>query len=189
MQFKLKNITKKYGKKVVLNKFSFEFKRGLYLLLGINGVGKSTLLKIISKVIYPTNDNYFTSEVKVAYLCEKIELINIKVISYLNKIAKINNKEIDLKKLTNEWKIPNKRINNLSKGNKQKVAILMMMLTESEIFVFDEPTNALDEYGVSKFLSFIKELIDNEKTVIISTHEKEHFRYLRYQEIRLGCLN
>ena len=187
MIFKVKNISKKYGRKIVLNKFSYEFKSGLYLLTGANGVGKSTLLKIISKIIYPSNDNYYITNEKVAYLCEKIELINIRVINFLNKIAKINGYEVDLKKLIDEWMIPNKRINNLSKGNKQKVAILMMLLTDSEIYVFDEPTNALDEYAISKFVSFVNDLIKREKTVIISTHDKECFKYLKHEEIRLGC--
>ena len=187
MIFKVKNISKKYGRKIVLNKFSYEFKSGLYLLTGANGVGKSTLLKIISKIIYPSNDNYYITNEKVAYLCEKIELINIRVINFLNKIAKINGFEVDLKKLIDEWMIPNKRINNLSKGNKQKVAILMMLLTDSEIYVFDEPTNALDEYAISKLVSLVNELIKREKTVIISTHDKECFKYLRHEEIRLGC--
>lgn len=189
MIFKVRNIIKKYGKKIVLNKFSYEFKSGLYLLTGINGIGKSTLLKIISKIIYPSNDNYYITNTKVAYLCEKIELINIKVINFLNKIASINDVEVDLKKLIAEWKIPNKRINNLSKGNKQKVSILMMMLTDCEIYVFDEPTNALDEYAISKFINFVNSLINNEKTVIISTHDKECFKYIKHEEIRLECLN
>ena len=131
MIFKVRNISKKYGRKIVLNKFSYEFKSGLYLLTGANGVGKSTLLKIISKIIYPSNENYYITDIKVAYLCEKIELINIRVINFLSKIAKMNGYEVDLKKLITEWKIPNKRVNNLSKGNKQKVAILMMLLTDS----------------------------------------------------------
>lgn len=187
MIFKVRNISKKYGRKMVLNKFSYEFKSGLYLLTGVNGVGKSTLLKIISKTIYPSNDDYYITNTKVAYLCEKIELINIRVINFLSKIAKMNGYEVDLKKLITEWMIPNKRVNNLSKGNKQKVAILMMLLTDSEIYVFDEPTNALDEYAIGKLISFVNDLIKREKTVIISTHDKECFKYLKHEEIRLGC--
>ena len=187
MIFKVKNISKKYGRKIVLNKFSYEFKSGLYLLTGANGVGKSTLLKILSKIIYPSNENYYITDIKVAYLCEKIELINIRVINFLSKIAKMNGYEVDLKKLITEWMIPNKKVNNLSKGNKQKVAILMMLLTDSEIYVFDEPTNALDEYAIGKLISFVNDLIKREKTVIISTHDKECFKYLKHEEIRLGC--
>ena len=116
-------------------------------------------------------------------------MINIKVINFLNKIAKINSYEVDLNKLIDEWMIPNKRVSNLSKGNKQKVAILMMLLTDCEIYVFDEPTNALDEYAISKFINFVNSLINNEKTVIISTHDKECFKYIKHEEIRLECLN
>ena len=187
MIFSIKNITKKYGKNVVINKFSYTFSNGLYLLTGINGVGKSTLLKIIAKVIYPSKLNYFIDEEKVAYLCEKIELLNSNVLSYLKVISKINNKKENLKELTNKWNIPNKNITSLSNGNKQKVAILSMYLAEANVYLFDEPTNALDDNGINLFLEFVNDLISNDKIVIISTHEKEHFTIFKYEEINLKC--
>ena len=97
MSFELKNIYKKYRNNIVLNKFNFKFEEGLYLLRGINGIGKSTLLKIMAGIILPTNINYSIENKKVAYLCEKVELVNLKPYEFLNSISKINNIKNDIK--------------------------------------------------------------------------------------------
>lgn len=187
MNFRIENIWKNYGKNEVLKSYSYSFKSGLYLLLGINGVGKSTLLKIIAKVIKPTNYNYSIDTNKVAYLCEKAELSSDNVISYLKSISRLNKRKHDVSKLVKDWNIPNKNISKLSKGNKQKVAILMMMLTDANIYLFDEPTDALDTKAKEMFSNFISELISKDKIVIICTHEKECFKKFSYEELVLKC--
>lgn len=187
MQFSVKNIHKKYRNNIVLNGFNYEFNHNLYLLTGVNGIGKSTLLKIISGVINPSNDNYEINKEKVAYLCEKIELVNINVYRYLKAISQINEIEYDVKNELKKWNIPNKNIGNLSKGNKQKVSLIMMRYTNADIFLFDEPTDALDQDGVELFRNMITELLNLEKTIIICTHEKEYFRDFNYLELGLTC--
>lgn len=189
MNFKVENITKKYGKNIILNKFSYSFNSGLYLLTGINGIGKSTLLKIIAKVIYPSNLNYKIDREKVAYLCEKMELSNINSYTFLKEISKLNKVDVNVKMLMNKWKIPRRNIMNLSKGNKQKVSLLMMVLLEANIYLFDEPTDALDSFAKDLFVEYISSLLDKEKIVIICTHDKECFINLKYEEIKLGCLD
>lgn len=188
MTFSCNNIYKKYQNNLVINKFSYKFDSGLYLLTGINGIGKSTLLKIIAKVIKPTNYNFVIDNVKTAYLCEKIELLNCKVYPFLKAVSKINKIKLDIKNELIKWNVPNKNIYNLSKGNKQKIAIIMMMLTDAEIYLFDEPTNALDSSGIILFLDFIKRLIEKKKIVIISTHDQDYFKKFEYEEISLSCL-
>lgn len=183
MIFEMKNVFKKYKRNYVLERFNYEFKSGLYLFIGVNGSGKSTTLKIISKVINPTNNNYYISNEKVAYLCEKFELGNQKVLPFLKSIKKFNKINLKLKEEMKIWNIPNKYIANLSKGNKQKCGILMMKMVDADIYLFDEPTDALDQKSIALFVAFIKELIDNEKIVLIATHEKEYFKDLRYEEV------
>ena len=184
MTFKLENVFKKYKKNYVLERFSYEFNEGLYLLIGPNGSGKSTTLKIISKMINPSNDNFSITKVKSAYLCEKFELGNQKVLSFLKSVKKLNNSKINLKEELKKWNIPNKYIANLSKGNKQKCGILMMKLAETEIYLFDEPTDALDQISIELFVEFINELIIRKKTILIATHEKEYFKSLQYVEVK-----
>jgi ABC-type multidrug transport system ATPase subunit len=189
MKFEICNITKKYGKNVVLNNFSYSFESGLYLLTGVNGIGKSTLLKIIAKVIYPSNLNFRIERLKVAYLCEKTELSNIGVYSFLQSISKLSRVKINIKELIKKWKIPRRNIMNLSKGNKQKVAILMMILTYADLYLFDEPTDALDTDAKKLFIEYINELLLQGKIVIISTHDKECFKEMKYEELKLECLD
>ena len=185
MIFNVSNITKKYGKNLVISNFSYSFKSGLYLLTGVNGVGKSTLLKLIARVIYPSNLNFKIDRLKVAYLCEKMELSNVSVYSFLKSISILNKVNVDIKELIKKWKIPKRNIVNLSKGNKQKVSILMMVLLNADIYLFDEPTDALDSDSKMLFLQFIKELVLKEKIVIVSTHDKECFNEVLYEELKL----
>lgn len=187
MNFKVKNISKKYGKNIVIKSFSYEFKSGLYLLTGKNGTGKSTLLKLIAQVINPTNNKYFIDKRKVAYLCENVELLNSNVLSFLTTVSKINNSNKNIKDLLEKWQIPNKNIMSLSNGNKQKVSLIMMSLVETDVYLFDEPTNALDDRTLNIFLELVNELILKEKIIVISTHDKQVFNSFRHEEIRLEC--
>ena len=72
----------------------------------------------------------------------------------------------------------------LSKGNIQKIGILAMLISESEIFFFDEPTDALDQDSILLFLEAVKEL-SKDKIVVIATHEIEYFKGLDYVQISL----
>ena len=181
----VKNIYKKYQSNMVINGFDYSFSNGLYLLTGINGIGKSTLLKIIAKVINPSNINYTIDKVKVAYLCEKIELVNTKPTQFLKTICKINKTKYFIKDDLNIWNVPDKNIYNLSKGNKQKVALLSMKYTNADLYIFDEPTDSLDKEGIRLFCELINELISNNKIVIISTHEPSYFSNISYEELSL----
>jgi len=184
MELNVNNVSKRYGKNLILKEFGYTFNSGLTLLTGKNGSGKSTLMKILAGLINPTNRNYFVSPLETVYMCERIELGNNKCLDFLSKIKNINkNKDISIQKLMNEWKIPNKYIFTLSKGNKQKCAIIMMMLTEKDVYLFDEPTDALDKGSLDLLLKFIKELIDRGKIIIIATHEKERFAGFKYNEV------
>lgn len=183
MNLNLENIYKKYNKNVVLNKFNYEFKSGLYLFIGVNGSGKSTTLKIIARLINPTNLNYTLTNAKVAYLCEKIEIGSQRVSSFLKSVKRLNNSSLNIKEEMKKWRLPNKHISNLSKGNKQKCGIIMMMLADCDLYLFDEPTDALDEYSQMLFVGYIEELVKKDKIVIISTHEKSYFKNLKYTEV------
>lgn len=188
MNFKLENIWKKYRKTCVLKRFNYEFESGLYLFVGVNGSGKSTTLKIISKLITPTNINYDITNKKCAYLCEKIELGNQRVLPFLNSIKRLNKSKINIKELMKKWNIPNKYISNLSKGNKQKCGILMMILTDVDIYLFDEPTDALDKASITLFVDYIIDLVSKGKIVLIATHERSYFSKINYKEVMFSCI-
>lgn len=183
MTFKVDNLTKVYKKQRIIDRFSFEFNPGLYLFTGRNGSGKSTTIKMFADVIYPSNYSWYKSEARISYLCEKVELSNGKVTPFLKDILHLSKMTKNLKELMLKWNIPDKNMLHLSKGNKQKVGILMMLLSDSDLYLFDEPTDALDQKTIFLFVEAIKELLQKGKTVIISTHEKHYFAELNYKEI------
>ena len=185
MTFSCSNLYKKYNRNLILNGFTYTFESGLYLVVGKNGIGKSTLLKTLCKVIKPNNSNYVLEKIKTAYLCEKIELLNSKVLPFLQSVARINKVKYDIQKEMNIWNLPNKNIYNLSKGNKQKLGILMLMLANADMYILDEPTNALDDLSIKLLKCYIKRLLDKDKIVLLSTHSKRIFEDFAYKEIVL----
>ena len=167
MEYIVRDVTKYYGKNGVIKHFSFDFHSGMYLIKGKNGDGKSTLVKLISGIIRPSNKDYWLSKDKICYLSERIELSNGKPSLFLAIIAKLNKIKVNIKELLNKWKILDKDMPSLSKGNKQKVAILMTYLTNANIYIFDEATDALDNEALSLFKEYLKTLIDNNDYFII----------------------
>lgn len=184
-KFIVRNLCKNYHNLVVVNNFSFEFESGLYLLTGENGKGKSTLLKMFSKVIKPSNIYYHIDEIDRCFMCERIEPGSGNVLDYLKRISQYNYVKTNILALINKWDIPNKDISSLSKGNRQKVAILMTYLCEADLYLFDEPTDALDKKAIKLFNEYIEELINLDKIIIISTHEKKYFSKMKYQEVKI----
>lgn len=181
--FEVVNLSKKYHHQFVVKDFSYQFKSGLYLFVGQNGSGKSTTLKMMANLIKSSSKNGYIKSEKCCYLCEKTELSNGKVYPFLSKIAKLNNYKEDIKKIIKNWNIPNKKMASLSKGNKQKCAILMILFTNVKVYLFDEPTDALDQNSINIFIGAVNDLIKKDKIVIITTHEKEYFKNLNYEEI------
>ena len=103
----------------------------------------------------------------------------------MKSICKINKVKYDIKNDLKLWSIPNKNITTLSKGNKQKVAILMMRYTDAELYLLDEPTDSLDKRGIELFTDIIGQLLQEGKIVIISTHEPAYFEKFEYTEVKL----
>ena len=185
MEFIVNNLTKIYNNSYAVKDFSYHFEPGLYLLTGQNGVGKSTILKMMSNIIKVSNNDYSMSKLKKVFICEKIELSNGTVYEYLNLIRKINNVKADIKAIIKKWQIPNKDLNILSKGNRQKVAIIMSYLAEADLYLFDEPTDSLDKDGIILFKEYLHDLIDKNKIIIVASHEKKYFQKIPYKEIKL----
>ena len=78
-----------------------------------------------------------------------------------------------------KYELPNKNISALSKGNMQKVGIIQMVLSEGDLYLFDEPTDGLDNISVELFVDDLKKLLEKGKTIIISTHKKSVYASLK----------
>ena len=167
---KLNNITKKYKENIILDDISFDFSNpGLYILRGINGSGKSTIIKIISGIIFKSKGK-IENDLSVSYLPDKF--IMPKLMKVKDYVIEITNKNI-YKELINYYQLPlNKRIGDLSKGNLQKLGLLQLFYNDSDCYLLDEPLDGLDDFARNLFKEKIKEKLDLNKIIIISLHDE-----------------
>jgi len=171
------NVTKEFNSNIILNNLKYAFDNKLYLITGENGIGKSSLLKLIFGLYKPTNGKVKVYG-KMSFLPERYKVPNfVNMYEFLKTLFLIkNNHNIDnnnIDKYLNIFKIykyKNSKMNTLSKGTIQKIMIISTLLDNSDIYLFDEPLNGLDNESQHIFLSIINNLINNHKTVIISTH-------------------
>lgn len=186
MSLKLKNITKIYGQQKALDAISLSIKKGEIVgFLGPNGAGKSTTMKILNGFVKPTNGEVFVNGISVlenpleahkviGYLPEHNPLyLDMYVKEYLNFCASVHQvdknevvKIIEKVVLTSE---SHKKINQLSKGYRQRVGLASAMLHNPEVLILDEPTTGLDPNQLVEIRNLIKEVGKN-KTVLFSTH-------------------
>jgi ABC transporter related protein len=184
---KVEQVSKKYGNKTVLNKISFNLKKGdCFGLLGSNGAGKSTTIRIIlgilnksdGKVTY--NDKEVSRKsVNFGYLPEERGLYpKTKVIDQLLYFAALKNmpkdkalKEInELAKILKIEEYLNMEAEKLSKGNQQKVQILIAFQNDPELIILDEPFSGLDPVNSLLVADLIKKK-KKDKIIVLSSHQ------------------
>ncbi|KGM95728.1 ATP-binding cassette domain-containing protein [Clostridium botulinum] len=185
MGLKLVNVTKSYGENVILDNINLELENGIYGLLGANGVGKTTLFKVISgfltdykgKVVYPKlNDK---NETLLGFLPQSFtgypEMAVQEFLKYIggikaNASQHIINKEIDEKlELFGLTDFKSKKLKTLSGGQLRRVGLAQAFLLNPKIVMLDEPTTGLDPTERIKFKNYISEF-GREQTILVSTH-------------------
>jgi ABC-2 type transport system ATP-binding protein len=192
---KVKDITFKYRKKVVFKDFSLAIEKGkVYGLLGKNGAGKSTLLYLASGLLFPKKGRIFfkgedvskrlPSTLKDIFIVpEEFSVPNISLKRYMsiNSPFYPNFSEEQLKQNLSHFDLDadlNVNLGRLSMGQKKKVLMSFALATNTSLFVMDEPTNGLDIPGKSQFKRFIASNMNDERTVIISTHQVQDIEKL-----------
>ena len=186
MSIEVKNISKSYGTQKALDNISFSIKKGEIVgFLGPNGAGKSTLMKILTTYIVANEGaalvngfdvNLQTKKVQqsIGYLPEHNPLyLDLYVREYLAfnadvfKVATSRIEEvIQLTGLSNE---SHKKIEQLSKGYRQRVGLANALLHNPDVLILDEPTTGLDPNQLVEIRNVIKN-VGKDKTVFLSTH-------------------
>ena len=190
----LKNLFKSYGSVRALNGLNLKVPKGsLYGLLGPNGAGKSTALRIICTLLDPDSGDvevagynglleekeirrrlgYVAQEVAIDKILTGRELLQLQGDLYhLNKKYKRKRIEELIQKLEmNEW--IDRRCGSFSGGMKRRLDLASGLLHEPELLILDEPTVGLDIESRSVIWGLLKELRDNETTILLSSHYLE----------------
>ena len=186
MSIQLTSISKIYSSQTAVNNLSFSSKKGEIVgFLGPNGAGKSTTMKILTGYLQPSEGTVLVNDINVVvnpikaqknigYLPEHNPLyLEMYVKEYLHFVAsihKINKTEIDVVidrvGLSQESQ---KKINQLSKGYRQRVGLAAAIIHNPDVLILDEPTTGLDPNQLVEIRALIKEL-GKDKTVLLSTH-------------------
>lgn len=176
--------------KVAVDDVSFDAYPGeIFGLLGPNGAGKTTTLRSISTLIKPDNGeinilgydikNDIEVKKRIGFLTNELKLEEQMTPSYafeyFGKFYDMTKGQIEKRKeiLFKEFgvdKFAEVKIGDLSTGMKQKTSIVVSLVHDPDVIIFDEPTNGLDVLTARAVTDYLKTLSENGKTVIISTH-------------------
>lgn len=189
MSISIQNLTKYYGSQKAVNKISFEIQSGEIVgFIGPNGAGKSTTMKVItgflsdfegSVLVNGLDVRHQAIDVKkiIGYLPEHNPLyLEMYVREYLLFISKVYEIQGDLNQIVDEviektglQKEQHKKIQQLSKGYRQRVGLASVLIHNPQVLVLDEPTTGLDPNQIVEIRNLIAE-VGKQKTVILSTH-------------------
>lgn len=173
---KVEELSKSFGSKHLFSELNFELKRGEHVaLMGDNGTGKTTILKIINGLLAPdTGDVVFGSRVQMAYYDQEHQVLNMQK-TLFDEIS-------DTFPTLSNTKIRNllaaflfmgddvyKRIGDLSGGERGRVSLAKLMLSNANFLVLDEPTNHLDIMSKEILESAIR---DFKGTVLYVSHDR-----------------
>ena len=181
-------ITKKFKSKVAVNEVSIHVERGeVYGLIGRNGVGKTTLLKMLANLSCPTSGTYTLIGENGESQAQMMPKIGVLIeepgmFPNLNAFQNLKAKALaygvhddkyleDLLNFVGLGYVGKKPVKNFSLGMKQRLGIAMALVNSPEILLLDEPINGLDPQGIAEVRSLIHRLVTERKiTIILSSH-------------------
>lgn len=176
-------LSKSFGNVAALDNVTFTLESGRIVgLLGPNGSGKTTLIKLINGLLTPTAGHVSiegeqpgpSTKTKVAYLPDNIYLntwMTVKqIVEYFADFYADFDTDRAYEMLNRLGISPKKRLKTLSKGNKEKVCLILVMSRRAKLYVLDEPIAGVDPAARDYVISTIINNYDPDATVLISTH-------------------
>ena len=193
---RIEKLRKVYSSKVAVSNVSFEANKGeIFGLLGPNGAGKTTTIRMILNIILPDSGAvlfdgvHFSEETKnrIGYLPEERGLYKKNkvgdTIEYFANLKSMNH--TDIKKRTKYWlerfEIKDRitgKVEELSKGNQQKIQFIIAVLHDPDLLILDEPFSGFDPVNQDLLKDVLIELKRSGKTIIFSTHQMEQVEKL-----------
>ena len=176
---------------IAVNDLSFTANKGeIFGLLGPNGAGKTTTLRMLSTLIHPDSGDAILDgchvmtepekvRAKIGFLTSELKLEDFFTPNYLfDFFSKLHGVDEATMKMRKERmfsrfgidKFAEVKVANLSTGMKQKLSLVISLVHDPEIIIFDEPTNGLDVLTARTVTDYLQELRNEGKTIILSTH-------------------
>ncbi|MDO4406161.1 MAG: ABC transporter ATP-binding protein [Acutalibacteraceae bacterium] len=178
-----RQLVKKYGSVQALNGIDLELPEGKIIgLLGPNGSGKTTLIKLASGLLQPTSGEILIDGMKpgvetkriVAYLPERNYLEDRMTVEQMLKFMQDFYADFNMDKaremLTHLDIDPKTKFKALSKGNREKVQLILVMSRDAKLYLLDEPIGGVDPASRDYILDTIIKNYNKDATVILSTH-------------------
>lgn len=196
MTLKLQNVTKKFGDFTAVDQVSIEIpEKDIFGFLGANGAGKTTTFRLILGLLDPTYGviswdghpiTYKMSHL-IGYLPEERGLYpKLKVrdqLVYLGKLRGVDKQTIldQMEYWLDRFKVPeyaNKKVEDLSKGNQQKIQFIAAIIHKPKLLILDEPFSGLDPINVEQLKKAVLDLKNAGTSIVFSSHRMEHVEEL-----------
>lgn len=190
----VKNLTKKYDGKVVVDNISFDVKKGeVFGILGPNGAGKTTTLEMIETLREIDSGSITVDGIDVTKDPQAVKYIigvqpqspafmdKVKLTEQLEQLASAYGSRINAKKLLEEVGLSDKAGSypeNLSGGQRQRFSIVASLVHKPKVFFMDEPTTGLDPQARRNLWELILETRDKGTTILLTTHYMEEAELL-----------
>lgn len=187
MALTIERLTKQYENKIAVDRISCILTKGVYGLLGANGAGKTTFIRMLCGVLKPTNGEMKFNGIDVShedyrdilgYLPQNFgyypEFTAIEFLCYMASLKGLTKqrakaKAIELLELVSLSEVAKKKIKTFSGGMRQRLGIAQAMLNNPKILILDEPTAGLDPKERIRFRNLISQL-GKDRIVLLSTH-------------------
>ncbi len=192
MVLKLEHVTKKFGDFTAVDDLSLEIPdKEMFGFLGANGAGKTTTFRMIlglldasgGKITWDGKPIDYSTSHLVGYLPEERGLYpKLKVRDQIVYLARLRGMQkakalTELKLWLDRFKIPeyeNKKVEELSKGNQQKIQFIAAVVHKPKLLILDEPFSGLDPVNVEMLKEAVLSLKENGATIVFSSHRMEH---------------
>ncbi|WP_392889527.1 ABC transporter ATP-binding protein [Eubacterium limosum] len=189
MELKINRLTKRYKDKLAVDGVSLKLTPGIWGLLGANGAGKTTMMRMVAGILKPTSGGVFYDGLSIDDLGESYrdifgylpqtfgfypEFTVKNYLEYMSALKGIGKKDASRKiesllQVLALSDVKNKKIRRLSGGMQRRVGIAQALLNDPEILILDEPTSGLDPGERVRFRNILAEFA-KERIVLISTH-------------------